>query len=239
MKDKNIKNASIKQEQEKRTEKREERQNARLINVSALIQKYPEEKELFAAYYGKKVVVHTIGGIVDFNPEGYIDVVGAEKFSYDEYIDVQMKSLQKTRQWFATCYDNIVLGFKGCIERKTKDNICFKRVWVEGMYPDGVCFDGKEDHVWMNIAGFEEYQIGDNVCFFAEVYRYVKTGKGKQIDFALRNPENIRKIENYQLPTNEELTRQAIRDIICETCFLSEQCNRVSCLLPKKSIKSK
>lgn len=27
---------------------------------------------------------------------------------------------------------------------------------VYGMYSDGVYFDGKEEHVWMDIAGFEE-----------------------------------------------------------------------------------
>ena len=34
--------------------------------------------------------------------------------------------------------------------------------------------DGKEDHVWMDKSGFEEYAIGDGVSFGAEVCRYVK-----------------------------------------------------------------
>ena len=42
------------------------------------------------------------------------------------------------------------------------------------MYTDGTMFDGKEDHVWMDKSGFEEYTIGDGVSFGAEVYRYVK-----------------------------------------------------------------
>lgn len=110
-------------------------------------------------------MVNTYDGVIDFNPEGYRDIIGAEKFTYDDYIDVQIRSFNKTRCWFATCYYNIPLGFKGCIEKRTKENVCFKRIMVEGMYPDGVCFDGKEEHVWMNIAGFEEYKIDDSISF--------------------------------------------------------------------------
>ena len=201
-----------------------------------MIQKYPEHKELFASCYGEKVLAQTYDGNIDFNPNGYADVVGAEKFTYDDYIDVQIRSFHKTRGWFATCFYNIPLSFKGTIERKTKDNICFERIFVEGMYPDGLCFDGKEEHVWMSLKGFEEYEIGDSVSFFADVYRYVKTSNGKQIDYSLREPQNIEKIENYKLPTDKELAEQAVNDIICETCYLGEQCNRISCLRPKKEL---
>ena len=117
-------------------------------------------KEMFALYYGEKIIVQTYEGNIDFNPNGYRDVVGAERFSYDDYIDVQIRSFHKTRGWFATCYHSIPLSFKVTIERKDKDNICFERIFVEGMYPDGLCFDGKEEHVWMSINGFEEYKIG-------------------------------------------------------------------------------
>ena len=79
------------------------------------------------------------------------------------------------------------------------------------------CFEGKEEHVWMSITGFEEYDIGDAVSFFAEVYRYVKTSNGKQIDYSLRNPQSIQKIDAYTLPTDEDLKKQAVNEIICET----------------------
>ena len=100
----------------------------------------------------------------------------------------------------------------------------------------GGMFDGKEDHVWMDKKGFEKFKVGDSVEFFAEVYRYVKTGNGKQIDFGLRNPEGIKQIPSYQLPTDEELAEQSIMMIICETCHLSEHCNRTVCMRPKKEI---
>ena len=96
-----------------------------------------------------------------------------------------------------------------------------------------VYFDGKEEHVWMDIAGFEECQIGDCVSFSAEVYRYVKTSNGKQIDFALRNPEGIKKIEAYELPSDNDLLKQAISVLTCETCYLSEHCNGDFCILSK------
>lgn len=57
--------------------------------------------------------------------------------------------------------------------------------------------------------------------------------KEKQIDFALRNPKHIKKIESYELPSDSDLLEQEILGITCETCYLNEHCNRVSCLLPK------
>lgn len=144
------------EEQEKKEKRLEEerykaKRAERIKRAAKLIQKYPEHKELFASCYGEKVLAQTYDGNIDFNPNGYADVVGAEKFTYDDYIDVQIRSFHKTRGWFATCFYNIPLSFKGTIERKTKDNICFERIFVEGMYPDGLCFDGKEEHVWMSL----------------------------------------------------------------------------------------
>lgn len=231
----------IEEQEKKQKQLEEERRKAsraeRTKKAAKLIQKYPEYKEMFALYYGEKIIVQTYEGNIDFNPNGYRDVVGAERFSYDDYIDVQIRSFHKTRGWFATCYHSIPLSFKGTIERKAKDNICFERIFVEGMYPDGLCFVGKEEHVWMSIKGFEEYEIGESVSFFAEVYRYVKTSNGKQIDFGLRNPEDIKRIPPYELPTDEELIEQSVNEIICETCYLSEQCNHVYCMRPQKELK--
>lgn len=84
---------------------------------------------------------------------------------------------------------------------------------------------GKEDHVWIELQNFEEYEVGDCLSFTAEVYRYVKCGNGKRIDFGLRKPGNISKIDSYELPSNEELTLQAIDQIICEVCLFREHCN--------------
>ena len=194
--------------------------------------------EFKKAHYGAKTCVQTEGGVVMFNPDSQKEVVGAEKMTYDEYIDVQIASLGKLRREFVNLYFNIPMGFKGEIEKVNKTKVCFKRIFTTGMFFDGGMFDGKEDHVWMDKKGFEEFQPGDSVEFFAEVYRYVKTGNGKQIDFGLRNPEGIKKVPAYKLPTDEELAEQDIRMIICETCYLGEQCNGAICLRPKKEIDS-
>lgn len=95
--------------------------------------------------------------------------------SYDEYLDVQLASLGHAyRSGFANGIFNYLLEFKGQIEKVKPKHICFKRVFISGMYTDGTMFDDKEDHVWMDKSGFEKYNVGDSVSFCAEVYRYVK-----------------------------------------------------------------
>ena len=106
------------------------------------------------------------------------------------------------------------------------------------MYPDGDCFVGKEDHVWMDISGFENFQVGDCVSFSADIYRYIKTKNGKQIDFGLRNPQGIKRIEAYELPSDDELMEQEIEQMLCETCYLGEHCNKVSCLRPQNDMRT-
>jgi len=169
-------------------------------------------------------------------PGNQKDVVGAGKMSYDEYLAVLKDSQGKQRREFARLFFNIPLSFKGEIEKKNAKKVCFKRIFTTGMYPDGEMFDGKEDHVWMDKADFEEFQVGDSVQFTAEVYRYVKTGDGNLIDYGLRNPEEITPIPSYELPTDEELAEQEINSIVCETCYLREHCSGW-CMRPKKEIK--
>lgn len=227
----------IRMEEAERKHRREKERKKRLEKAVALIKKYPAKKDLFGSYYGEKDLVCTSDGTIDFDPEGYKDVVGAEKFTYDEYLEVQIESFHKTRGWFEECYHNFPLGFKGCIEKKTGKNVCFQRIEVNGMYSDGGCFVGREGHVWMDISGFEDFQIGDCVSFSAEIYRYVKTGNGKLIDFGLRNPQGIKRIETYELPTDDELLKQEINQMVCETCYLGEYCNGVSCMRPKSEMR--
>ena len=215
---------------------RQKRQE-RLKKAAALIAKYPDEESLLAIYYGEKDCVLDEGGIILFDPASQRNVAGAEKFSYNEYLDVQFASLgKKHRPYFADRFFNAVMShFKGQIEKVKPKHICFKRIFISGMYTDGTMFDGKEDHVWMDKSGFEECAVGDSVSFYAEVYRYVKTGNGKLIDYGLRNPTGIQKIEAYELPSDDELIMQEVEQLICETCFLSEQCNRNYCTMdPKK-----
>ena len=187
------------------------------------------------AYYGQKTVVWTEWGAINFNPESLKKVVGGKRLSYDEYLDLQKNSNGKARHYFRLCFHTVPLGFKGQIEKCTKDRVCFKRIYVDGMYPDGACFEGKEDHVWMEREGFEKYREGDSLSFFAEVYMYLKTGDGKSLDYGLRKPEEIRRIDAYELPSEQQLKKQALEQLLCGTCNLRDVCFGDYCMLPGKT----
>ena len=51
---------------------------------SCSIDKYPDEESLLAIYYGEKDCVLDEGGIILFDPASQRNVVGAEKFSYND-----------------------------------------------------------------------------------------------------------------------------------------------------------
>lgn len=181
-----------------------------------------------AAFSGSKLGVITEWGLIDFDPDELATLVNGETLSYDEYLEIMKLSANHVRTDFEKCYyDAWACHFKGRIEKinRKKLTICFERIYVDGLYSNVEGFVGKEDHVWIELQGFEEYEVGDCLSFAAEVYRYVKCGNGKCIDFGLRKPESISKIDSYELPSNEELTLQAIDQIICEVCLVKEHCN--------------
>lgn len=182
-------------------------------------------------YYGTKCSVQTKWGILSFDPEMMKDVVGGEKLTYDEYLELMKESGDKSRHYFELCYyESYQNKFKGQIEKRAKGKICFKRILVSGMYSDGLNFVGREDHVWLDDNGFEQYEVGDYLSFTAEIYRYVKTGNGKRIDYALRNPDDIVKIDAYELPSDDDLLMQSIDQMICEVCMFSEHCYLGMCI---------
>lgn len=214
---------------------------SKAVKATALIQKYQDNedmKALLIGHYGDDIMVMSEFGNIDFSLNGKVDIVGGEKLSYDDYLDIQIQSYGKQRSWFAMCYYSIPCEFMGCIEKKTKKNICFKRIYVSGMYPDGDCFEGKEDHVWMDIQGFEDFKVGDCASFYADIYRYIKTGNGKVLDYSLRNPQNIRQITSYELPSDDDLIKQSINQILCETCYLSKHCNKTYCLRNQEELQA-
>ena len=130
---------------------------------------------------------------------------------------------------FKRCFYSIPLEFKGTIQKKNDKYVCFDRIYISGMYADGDMYDDKEDHVWMDLEGFESYEVGDSVTFSAEVYKYTKTGNGKSVDYGLRNPVGIRKINAYELPTEKELLAQEMGFLICEMCDMADYCNHTFC----------
>ena len=183
------------------------------------------------------IVELAYGGSIDYSEQFFQEVKNKKNLSHEDIINIQKSSVGKVKGGFQKAYYNIGLVYKGQIEKKNDKYICFQRIFIEGMYPNGVCFDGKEQHVWIDIDGFENYKVGDCLEFGAEVYPYLKTRNGKVIDFGLRNPSDIHIIERYELLTDEELLQQSLDEIICETCFISEQCNGTYCILENNSLR--
>ena len=183
--------------------------------------------------WGKKLLATTEWGLIDFDPQGKDDMVRGDALSYDEYLDLQMQSGKRVRTYFEICYyDADFFSFKGRIKRinTKKQLLCFERIFVEGLYGDGDGFSGKEDHVWMDMEPFEEYQVGDCLSFGGEIYRYLKTKNGKQISFGIREPYDIKKIESYELPSDDDMLMQAVDQMICEVCMFNEHCYMGMCI---------
>ncbi len=231
-----------KAEKERRERQYTQKQTEKAKRAKALLNKYEGDKDIQAliqCHYGEKISVIHEHEIIDFSPDGMKDIKSGHPLSYDEYLDIQIRSQGKERPWFALCYYNFPNEFKGCIEIRNNQKICFQRIFVTGMYADDCSFfDGKEDHVWMDEAGFEKFEVGDCVSFYADVYRYVKTGHGKILDYGLCNPRNIEKIEAYRLPSDKQIVAQQIDEIICENCYLSEQCSRLHCMRNPKELRA-
>ena len=186
-----------------------------------------EWKKFKKEYYGKDCVEMYDGGYIDFNPASMEKVKNGKFKTYDEYLDVQMKSIGKGRKYFEMCYYNQYdIDLTGQIEHVNyeKNKVVFHRIMINGSYHDGICFLGKEDHVWMDLAPFGECKSGDCFRFRAEIGRYMKQKNGKMIDYDLREPEDIKKVEDYHVPTDEELVDQQIKQLVCETCRYYDHC---------------
>ena len=82
----------------------------------------------------------------------------------------------------------------------------------------------------MELEPFNGYKVGECVRFWADIYRYLKTRNGLQISFGLCNPEMVVRVDDYHVPTDEELRMQAIDQIICEICMFREHCSPAVCL---------
>lgn len=190
-------------------------------------------KKKWKEFYGRNIVISAEEGIIDFSPDAVGDIVGAENMSYDQYLEIATKPDPKARTGFARCFfESCLTGFKGRIQKfsRNKEYVCFELIFISGMYMDGTLFQDKEDHVWMERKGFEGYKANDCLTFEAEAYRYLKKSNGLQIDYAIRDPWNIEKISDYELPTDEQLIRQELQFLECEVCIVHNHCDGVFCL---------
>ena len=200
-----------------------------------LLAKYKSDEEIYSlidAHYGTKASFQIPElGIIFFDRELSKGIVGGDHLTYEDFIDLQLQTKLEFRGSFFMCWVYTPMEFKGEVETFAKGKICFKRIYDEYMLPDTSIHIGKEDHVWMSSEGFGKLNKGDCVSFFAEVYRYIKKSDGKKLDYGLRNPEDIKKISKYDLPTEKELLMQEIDSMICETCDMADFCGtRSNCI---------
>ena len=176
-------------------------------------------------FYNTDYDVIMVGGIISFDPRSKAEVKGAEKLSYDEYLEVMRQSCGHIKMAFGKCYyDAQMYSFKGRISKKNNKRVLFDKIDIKGVDNKARFFVDKEEHVWVEIQGLEKYNVGDEIEFSADIYRYLKTGTGKKIDFGLTNISNVVLIDGYDLPTDEELMLQEIDRLICENCLFVEQC---------------
>lgn len=187
--------------------------------------------ELKREYYKKEIIVHSEWGIIDFSLKEFENIKNIKGTSYDEYLEIMREGKSCTRSSFEQCFYNIPCSFKGRIVKIKRENVCFDRIYVSGGYFDGDVFEGKEEHVWMERKGFEGFSVGDCVSFSADVYRYLKRNPYKSIEYGLCNPCMVEKIDDYCLPTDDELVLQELSRLVCENmCLYYEQCNGIWCI---------
>lgn len=205
-------------------------------NKPELIHKPSDEerwKEFVEEYSHYGAIVQSEFGIIDTSEDAMKDVYNGENLAYEEYLQALFNSRNDRRHCFEYCYySHAWCDFKGQISRidKKKGKVLFHRIYISAGFMDGDCYEGKEDHVWMEVKSFEKYQVGDCLSFGGEIYRYLKTRNGKQISFGIREPYDISKIEDYELPSDDDMIMQAVDRMICEACIFNEHCYMRACI---------
>lgn len=99
---------------------------------------------------------------------------------------------------------------------------------------------------------FANYVVGDYISFTADIYANfkelsLKASKFEEkwlITYCLKNCFDIEKIDkdtfdNKISEINKVTSRQAIEEIVCETCLFQSQCVRINCLLSNEEFEKK
>lgn len=84
-------------------------------------------KEIKKANYGQNVCTMVEGGSIDFDPKKCKEVVGAERMTYDEYLDVQFASLGKTRGGFACCFTILQWDSRAVLNGLLRDEFALRQ----------------------------------------------------------------------------------------------------------------
>ncbi len=183
-------------------------------------------------FYATNRIVFADGGNIDFSPWEVSQIVNAPNLTYDEYLELAWNSRVTARGEFELAYYGDMGGsFTGKVDRvSSHGKVCFSEILVEGFYEDGIGYSGVEEHVWMDSKEFPDLKPGICVNFGAEVYRYLKRGHGKALDYGLRNPYSIEVVEKYELPSKLDLLMQDIDHMTCQMCMYREHCYLGNCI---------
>lgn len=205
--------------------------------VSLETEKWEEKK---ARFYKKDCICLMHGGAIFFGETSMSGLEGGEGLGYDEYLDIQKQSLGKIRAGLIPAFaDHGLVTIRGRIGKidRVKKMVCFPEAWISAWdgpeymansrpVPDYT--PAKEGNLWMALDGFDNFRVGDCVSFTAEVYRFVRLrndpSRHPVIDFGVRNPENIKKEDEKDLPTEEDLLEFRISQILCEMCMYEDHC---------------
>ena len=114
-------------------------------------QKDSKWQKLKKEFYGTKTCVQSEYGTIDFDPDSMGDVVGGDKLTYDEYLDILMRSGKNVRGWFEMCYFETALEFAASIPMAVARCVFptplepIKIIFVSSEYMSAVC-------LWMENA---------------------------------------------------------------------------------------
>lgn len=214
----------------------EEERNKHLNKAKNILSAYDSDEwhNLLADCYDEEVTnIMDDYSLMTFSRDYAKDIVGCPNISYDDFLVMEYRSHSQWRHGFEGFYFGYALPsyFHGTISSQNNKHICFNSLALTGYYMDGERFDDKEGHVWMDAKDFKSFNVGDCVEFQAEIYMYAKSGDdGKKVlDFGLRKPHSIQKIDKYHVPSDEELMKEQMQQIKCEFCLYYDNCNQLYC----------
>ena len=130
-----------------------------------------------------------------------------------------------TGKTFLAVAKAVSMMLEGKVEKISGPNYLLKDIYVRYMTCDGQYVEDKEEHVWINDSEkFQKAGIkqGDCVSFSGSVYIYKR--QNGSVDFSIKDLESIHIIDEYRLPTDEELHQQFLEQLRCEVCLAKDQC---------------
>lgn len=182
---------------------------------------------------GREYLVLSEYGPIRFSRDGMKDVVGGENLTFEEYLDAQ-KPTSKTRTGLQSAYYQCPeCDFMGIISRKNSRKVLFKRLYISGFDSYMENFSSTEKNVWVDVRKFRDFNVGDAVSFTGTIYQYLFTNGKQQINYAVKKPDNVVKVNEKDIPSDRDVMEDSLRALVCDTCMLQEHCNGF-CLMENK-----